>query len=745
MTDRSPAALAGPLQPADRPTSPVTVVTLWRGEPLAWDERLGSLAAQTLQGWRWVVAHPPSVEPPPALAEDGRVARLTWDGRGPGAALEALDSPLVCVLDGQARLAPTFLEKAAWLLATNPRAGFCGAHPAPINGDGPPWPYGFEQGPGFLENNFAGAAFVIRRELLAPADLAALAGAAPHALWRFWLTLASRGHWGLTIPEPLVRYPFNGAVPAFWTGDGDDPETARLRYTLRREHASLLLAFPPSGKEEPEPYLDVPDAPPFENSIPKPTGTRRLLVLMPWLIIGGAERVNLDLIRQLASLGYEVTVATTLCGVSHPWLGEFMRHTPDVFVLDHLLRLNDFPRFLRYLIRSRAIDTVMISNSYLSYQLLPYLRAHCPSVTFVDYVHSYEEAWRGGGYPRCGVAYQEQLDLNIAASDHVRQWMVRRGGRPERIELSYTNVDVERWRRDEAARARVRAELGLGEEQTLIVFVARLSHEKRPELVARIIGRLRREGVAGFLCLVLGDGPERSNLERAVAEEGVGETLRLLGRVGDAELGAYLSAADVMLLVSQYEGVSVATFEAMAMGLVPVVSRVGGQAELVTPDCGLLVPLGEGELEQYVGALAGLIGDPGRRRALGAAARERVARHFPLSSFGPRMSELFERARTLHLAEPRLAVGTGLARELAAQAVEHTRVEQVVDLLWARQQSSTAGPAAPAVPSALHSAAARARDTLRPVYHAAVRGGMTWLVPLKDRLRAAVRQRSGGR
>lgn len=744
MTDRSPASLAGPIPPSAPPAAPVTVVTLWRGEPLDWEGLTRSLEAQTLTTWRWVLASPASAEPPAALAGDPRAAPTVWGGRGPGAILDEVDSPLVCILDGRARLAPTFLEKAAWLLATNPRAGFCNAHAAPAEGDGPPWPYGFEQGVGFLENNFSGAAFVIRRELLAGADLAALAGAAPHALWRFWLTLASRGVWGCTIPEPLVRYPFDGAVPAFWTGEGDDPETARLRKALRQEHAALLLAFPGSGKEEPHPYLDVPVEPPFENVLPKRAGTRRLLILMPWLIVGGAERVNLDLIQQLAGLGYEVTVATTLRGVSHPWLGEFMRHTSDVFVLDHMLRLNEFPRFLVYLIRSRSIDTVMISNSYLGYQLIPYLRANCPGVAFVDYVHSYEEAWKSGGYPRCGVAYQEQLDLNIAASDHVRQWMVRRGARPERIELSYTNVDVERWQRDEAARRRVRADLGLGDDQTLIVFVARLSHEKRPELVARIVGGLRRRGVGGFLCLTLGDGPERASLEQAVTEEGVGDLLRVVGRVGDAELSAYLSAADVMLLVSKYEGVSVATFEAMAMGLVPVVSRVGGQAELVTPECGHLVPLGEGELEEYVDALAALIGDGERRRAMGVAARERVARHFPLSSFGPRMSELFERARELSLVEPRQTIGAGLARELAAGAVEHTRVEEVTDLLWARQQALAASSPVASSPSVLYRAAARARDKLRPAYHAAVRGGMTWLVPLKNRIRAALRQRSRG-
>jgi glycosyltransferase involved in cell wall biosynthesis len=733
--------------------SVVTIITFCRNdEQLDWDALWRSLQHQSLQSWRWVICCVGTTRPPAGFNADPRVTQVCADEQAPSdvisLALRDQVSPFVGLLDGRSCLEPTFLEKGAWLLATNPGIGFCNTQARPLAGDGPVWAYGFEQGSRFFEHNFAGPTWLIRRELLGVSDLAAIASGRQIELWRFWITQASRGHWGYTLSESLIRYPYTGSTPSFWSGERDDPEIDRERRVLRQEFAGLMLAFPLAPRAEAQPYVVVPDHLPIRNSLshPDPGQRRRILILMPWLIVGGAERVNLDLIRQLRQLGYEVTLATTLRDVAHPWLGAFLNQTPDIFVLSNFLRLNEFPRFLYYLIVSRKIDVVMVSNSYLGYQLLPYLCAYCPEVTFVDYLHSHEEQWKNGGYPRCGVAYQEQIDLNIAASDYVRQWMIGRGACAERIEVCYTNVDVDKWQRDAGIRAQTRIALGLNEDQLLIVFVGRLSQEKRPTLLAQIIRHLRQLTGPTFLCLVLGDGPERPLLEQTIIDLQIGDVIRVLGRIDDNALSAYLSSADVFLLPSQIEGVSVATFEAMAMGLVPVVSSVGGQSELVTPECGFLIPLGDHEVDAYIGALSALVRDPARCRTFGLAARQRVAQHFPLSSFGPRMAALFERARANHASYPRQAISLRLAREYAAEVIEHTRVDELADILWSRQQALSRQVEAfegrgLTFRAVVFAAARHMRDALRPLYYVAVRGGITWLIPLKERLRTTLLRR----
>ncbi len=107
-----------------------------------------------------------------------------------------------------------------------------------------------------------------------------------------------------------------------------------------------------------------------------------------------------------------------------------------------------------------------------------------------------------------------------------------------------------------------------------------------------------------------------------------------------------MAAADVLFVPSRSEGISLALYEAMASGTPVVGARVGGQAELVTEDCGVLVerstPAEEAVL--YADAIEPLLRDPERRAAMGAAARARVETTFPLERLGLRLDELLGRA-----------------------------------------------------------------------------------------------------
>ena len=73
----------------------------------------------------------------------------------------------------------------------------------------------------------------------------------------------------------------------------------------------------------------------------------------------------------------------------------------------------------------------------------------------------------------------------------------------------------------------------------------------------------------------------------------------MVGAIPHPQWLQILSASQILFMPSMYEGISVALYEAMAVGVVPVISAVGGQAELISPDCGVLVPLGEGEIGNY--------------------------------------------------------------------------------------------------------------------------------------------------
>jgi len=128
------------------------------------------------------------------------------------------------------------------------------------------------------------------------------------------------------------------------------------------------------------------------------------------------------------------------------------------------------------------------------------------------------------------------------------------------------------------------------------------------------------------------------------------------------------------------------------MEVVPVGAQVGGQAELVSPDCGVLIAHGEGELIAYADALEYLICNPLRRREMGAAGRARVANQFTSEQMMKRMVILLDNAsQHVHTASSSaIAYSSGLAT--AQLAIEHQQLELRLrtatpfrQLLWLRR------------------------------------------------------------
>jgi glycosyltransferase involved in cell wall biosynthesis len=467
------------------------------------------------------------------------------------------------------------------------------------------------------------------------------------------------------VPEPTA------VEQALWALEsGVVPATARWR----RERASDGLGTMAIGGDRQIPFETIGLRQPFRNRLEKSLGTRRVLLILPWLDVSGVETFAYDLTGQLLERHHQVSVCAMLSGEGR-WRARFARLTPDVFRLPAFLKSSDFPRFLLYLIESRNIDVVLTSNSYLAYQFLPFLRSRRPDVAFVDYVHMEAEHWRNGGVGRVSLAYQELLDLTIVSTRHLRRWMVQRGGDADRIEVCHTNVDTSRWNPARFSAHEVRRGLDVPDDAPMLLYAARICPQKRPQLLAEVLRCLaRKEGLA-FVCVVAGEGPDLPALQQFVAEHGLEGQTRFVGTVTPERMQELESAADILFLPSSYEGLSLTLYEAMAMETVPVAADVGGQRELVTPDCGVLIPLGEDEVDRYAEALRRLLQSPVRRREMAAAGRARVVKDFALPKMGDRMSQLLDRACELARTSPRPAVGQGLGLECVTLAIEYGRLE----------------------------------------------------------------------
>jgi glycosyltransferase involved in cell wall biosynthesis len=175
---------------------------------------------------------------------------------------------------------------------------------------------------------------------------------------------------------------------------------------------------------------------------------------------------------------------------------------------------------------------------------------------------------------------------------------------------------------DPAQRTRARQSLGLGDGEVAALYVGRLEERKDP-LGAVSAVEAARAGGAEVVLLIAGDGP----LEREVSAR-QSKGVQTLGHRDDLE--DLYAAADLFVLPSHREGMSFALLEAMAHGLVPVVSDGPGHAETVG-SAGVVFPAGD--LPALSESLAALAADPEARAQRGTAARERVAAELSLERF----------------------------------------------------------------------------------------------------------------
>jgi glycosyltransferase involved in cell wall biosynthesis len=205
-------------------------------------------------------------------------------------------------------------------------------------------------------------------------------------------------------------------------------------------------------------------------------------------------------------------------------------------------------------------------------------------------------------------------DAVFAVSEDVRDSVV--SALRHRVEVLVHGIDLRRVRAHAAERTAAREELGIRDNELLVVTVANYREHKGYRYLLRAAAQLRDEG-APIRFVVVGQGQLEAEIKALHEELDLGSSMQLLGYRSDAV--RVIAAADLFALASLHEGLPVSVMEAQALGVPVVATRVGGLTQAVTDgvDGVLVKPADPAALAEAVSSLL----DDGFRARLAVNAR----------------------------------------------------------------------------------------------------------------------------
>jgi glycosyltransferase involved in cell wall biosynthesis len=238
------------------------------------------------------------------------------------------------------------------------------------------------------------------------------------------------------------------------------------------------------------------------------------------------------------------------------------------------------------------------------------------------------------------VALEPVTDIALAVSQSTAEFVIRaRKVPPDKVKVVYLGVPLEDFSRPRSGEAirTAREELGIRPADVAIGTVTRLHESKGNTYLVEAAGLVLNERPAAKF-LVVGEGPLRQPLEDQARALGLGERFAFAGFARD--IPRVVSAFDVSVFPSLWEGTPLTVFEALAMGKPIVATDADGLTDVLTNERdALIVP--KRSARALADGLIRMIDEPETRRRLGAGAAE-TGRQYDIAAFVRKMEQLYE-------------------------------------------------------------------------------------------------------
>ena len=370
--------------------------------------------------------------------------------------------------------------------------------------------------------------------------------------------------------------------------------------------------------------------------------TMRILHVVESLELGGAERVITDLIVNMPS---EIESFVCCLKKTGAMEGRLPNNTV-VFELDSPEGNN--PKIivlLARILKKQRIDVVH-GHNWNTFIECGGAALLAGSIPVVHTIHGMYIKQMNGITGRIKQILRKSIERWLAGkccrvcpvSDAIKQYTLPHLALPvEKVQTIINGVSVGDTTRSKLCRS----DLGIRDSAFVLCFVGRVAEEKNLFFLFSLMPQLVKE-IPDVQLLIVGDGTERNTLEEYSREKGFADHVLFVGF--QSEPLDYLACADVFVLPSRYEGISIAILEAMSAGLPVVATDVGGNREVVVPDeTGIIVPLDD-KRELLEGLLL-LSRNLRLREQMSTNAFKRVRNHFNIRGAAEKYVKIYRECK----------------------------------------------------------------------------------------------------
>ena len=564
-----------------------------------------------------------------------------------GARQASKSSKYLLFIDDDDQIDNTFMECAYWTLETHPEATWAYADSVGFGAQEYVWRKWYNPERQKKENNLVSINF-IRKSDFFEAGGYELKEKSVYEDWNFWLKLIAR-----------KKYPIRMSSISLWyrRKDVTDGELAKAR--ANHEKAMSYIKQTASTIQETKKGIQYPKQDYNWDSIPdeikdmpipvlKKNNKIKILMMVPWMVTGGGDKFNLDLVKNSNQDKFEFIILSTLPSANE-WKQEFEQYA-TVYDLTSFLDRKYWISFINYLIQKNNIDLILNTCCQFGYNALPYLKARYPNIPILDYVHMEEWYWRNGGYSRDAAGFQSVIDKTLVCNRNSEEILKNYFGKDkEEVETVYIGVDQEKFNPEKYVKEKILNKLGIkAENKYILSYICRIANQKRPYLLLEIIKKLKQK-MDNFLVVVAGDGPMLKEIKNKAKAMKISENIIFLGNCSDT--AQIYAISDITINCSIKEGIALTSYESLSMGVPVISSDVGGQKELINKDVGKVVKCyqketeinnynyQEEEIEQYVTAIEEIIH---HIDAYKANCRKRILDEFTIKSMISKMENIFE-------------------------------------------------------------------------------------------------------